>query len=210
MWMKQTYEDSWASMTCCTSVEAAGWCHCKVTVTKIWAVLVTAQVLMDSPQGRQGILPLCLALVRCIRSAECCSGLPSTRETWVQWSEASKGIWRWGSGAWQMRGAESSVTVLPGAGGYSGQVWCGACRRLQRRKTRSSLVLSSDWMRRKGHKLKYKKFHLSVRGNKIFFSLYIGVGQTLEQISYNPWKLPSVQMFSIWLDVLLGTLIELT
>lgn len=58
-------------------------------------------------------------------------------------------------------------------------------------------VVSSDWMRKNGPKLKYKKFHLSIREKKISFPLYTGVGETLEEISHNPWKLPSVEMFSI-------------
>lgn len=45
MWTKWTTEGSWAVMRCYTSVEAAGWCHCKVIVSKFWAVLVTAQIL---------------------------------------------------------------------------------------------------------------------------------------------------------------------
>lgn len=163
-----------------------------------------------SPQGRQGTLPLCLAVVIHIGSAGCCSGLASTREMWTSGVSPVKGCGddrvepdKWGE-------AERAVTVHPGAGGYSGWVWCGTCRRVQRRKTRSSLVVSSDWMRRNGHKLKYKTFHLSVRENKIFFPLYIGVGETLEQISHKPWKLPSMEMFSIWWDVVLGSLLKQT
>lgn len=45
---------------------------------------------------------------------------------------------------------------------------------------------------------------------KSFFPLYSGVGETLEQISHNPWKLPSVQMFSVSLDVVLVSLLKLT
>lgn len=125
-----------------------------------------------SPQGRQGILPLYLALVRYIRSAGCCSGLPSAKETWVQWSRCSKGLWRWSLPN------EGRLRENCGCSSWSWRIfryWCGTLRRVERRKTRSFLVVSSDWMRRNGHKLKYKKLHLNVRENKIFFPLYGGL-----------------------------------
>lgn len=55
-----------------------------------------------------------------------------------------------------MREAEKAGTVQPGDGEDSCGVLCDTCRRMQRRKTRSPLVVSSDRMRGSGHKLKYK------------------------------------------------------
>lgn len=91
-----------------------------------------------------------------------------------------RSIWqtrgRWGSwdcSAWRWRKKDS------------GCVWCDTCRRVWRRKTRCSVVVSSDRMRGNGHKLKWKKFCLSIR-KKPFFVLCNESGETPEEISHRP------------------------
>ncbi|KAK4823401.1 hypothetical protein QYF61_001775 [Mycteria americana] len=52
-------------------------------------------------RSREGILPLCSALVRPIWSAGSTAGLLSTRETWTYWSKSTEGPLR-GLGDWSI------------------------------------------------------------------------------------------------------------
>lgn len=68
-----------------------------------------------------------------------------------------------------------------------------------------------QWLdEKKWAQIEIKEVPCKRKGKQIFFPLYSEVGETLGQISHNPWKLPSVEMFSIWLDVVLGSLLELS
>jgi len=63
-----------------------------------------------------------------------------------------------------------------------------------------------------GHKLKYKKFHLSVRKKKTkpFFFCTVRVVEHWSRFPTEFVELPSMEIFRIQLDVVLGNLLQLT
>ncbi|GAB0185273.1 hypothetical protein GRJ2_000992600 [Grus japonensis] len=65
--------------------------QCALAAQKATRVLGCVSSSVSSSRSREGILPLCSALLRPPCSAASSSGVPSTRRTWSCWSQARGG-----------------------------------------------------------------------------------------------------------------------
>lgn len=132
---------------------------------------------------------------RCIVSS---SGIPSTRHTWTNWTESSKGPWRWLSDGSTCHTGRELGLFSPEKRNLRASliVYEYPMRRSKKMEPDFSLW-SSDGRRGNGHKWKSKKNVLSLR-----FIEHRLPRQVLE-------FLPS-ETLKTWLDIILGHLLYLT
>jgi len=128
---------------------------------------------------------------------------PSVWETWTYWRESSTGPWGWWRdwstshvrkgweswvcSAWRRRGSDL-INVH--------KYLKGGCKE---DRTRLFSVVPCAWTRDNGHKLKHRRFPLSIR--KYFFTVW--VTEHWQRLSREAVESPSLEIFRRSLDVVL-------